>query len=300
MKKRKFLLFTLCVFISAICKSQDYKYIYYLDVNLVSVKKFKADIIGKGLKENGLFKLDCYAVVGSILLMTYHFKDSSLADLEGLCIGYHLNGKKEKQGNYVNGYEEGTWQEWDTLGQKVDSTIYKNGLPYINATYRYHKNGGLSYYTIKDSLQDTYQTYSYDENANLTGEVFFKGQKGVLKTYDKTGVQNDSLFTREEKEASFPGGEDSWRTYLRKNLNANTPVDNGAPSGKYTVIIKFIVTKDGSLADVLAETSKGYGMEKEAIRIIKNGPKWIPALQYGRKVNAYRRQPVTFLVEGGK
>ena len=116
----------------------------------------------------------------------------------------------------------------------------------------------------------------------------------------KDSADEIKVFDKVDIEASFPGGEDSWRTYLRKNLNANTPVDNGAPSGRYTVIIKFIVTKDGSLADVLAETSKGYGMEKEAIRIIKNGPKWIPALQYGRKVNAYRRQPVTFLVEGGK
>ena len=38
-------------------------------------------------------------------------------------------------------------------------------------------------------------------------------------------------------------------------------------------------------------------MEVEAIRVIMNGPKWVPATQYGYKVNAYRRQPVTFLVE---
>ncbi len=50
-------------------------------------------------------------------------------------------------------------------------------------------------------------------------------------------------------------------------------------------------------ADVQAETKHGSGMEEAAIKAIKGGPKWKPALQNGRNVNAYRRQPVTFIVE---
>lgn len=38
---------------------------------------------------------------------------------------------------------------------------------------------------------------------------------------------------------------------------------------------------------------KGTALAKVAVRIIKNSPKWNPASQYGRKVNAYRIQPVT-------
>jgi len=38
-------------------------------------------------------------------------------------------------------------------------------------------------------------------------------------------------------------------------------------------------------------------MEEQAINCIKKGPKWKPALQNGRNVNAYRRQPVTYVVE---
>ena len=105
------------------------------------------------------------------------------------------------------------------------------------------------------------------------------------------------MFTREENEATFPGGDAGWRQYLQKNLNASVAVDNRAPAGKYKAVVKFIVTKDGTLKDIYAETYHGYGIEQEVIRIIKNGPKWIPAVQYGRNVNAYRRQPVTFLVE---
>ncbi|MFM6923999.1 MAG: energy transducer TonB, partial [Ferruginibacter sp.] len=83
----------------------------------------------------------------------------------------------------------------------------------------------------------------------------------------------------------------------RKNLNADVPVDHDSPSGKYTTVIKFVVSRDGTLSDIAAETNLGYGMEEEVLRIIKRSGRWIPAEQNHRKVNAYRRQPVTFVVE---
>ena len=45
-------------------------------------------------------------------------------------------------------------------------------------------------------------------------------------------------------------------------------------------------------------TNHGYGMEEEAMRVIKKGPKWTPAVQNGRSVKAYRKQPITFQVLG--
>jgi GldM C-terminal domain len=105
------------------------------------------------------------------------------------------------------------------------------------------------------------------------------------------------IFTKVDVEAAFPGGNDAWRNYLVRNLKAEVPVDNGAPAGKFTVIVKFIISKDGSVSDVAPETNLGYGMEAEVVRIIKKSGSWIPASQNNRTVNAYRRQPVTFLVE---
>lgn len=111
-------------------------------------------------------------------------------------------------------------------------------------------------------------------------------------------VDDNQIFTKVEKEAEFPGGTAAWARYLQKNLDPNAPVDNGAPEGTYTVIVQFVVSKDGSISDVQPLTNLGYGMEQEAVKIIKEGPKWQPALQNGRNVNAYRRQPITFVVEG--
>ncbi|HMT75582.1 MAG TPA: energy transducer TonB, partial [Chitinophagaceae bacterium] len=84
--------------------------------------------------------------------------------------------------------------------------------------------------------------------------------------------------------------------YLEKSLNTTVPVDNGAPAGKYTVILQFIVDKQGQPYDIRSLTNHGYGMEEEVMRVIKKGPNWTPAIQNGRPVKAYKKQPVTFLV----
>jgi len=121
--------------------------------------------------------------------------------------------------------------------------------------------------------------------------------KGTQVVEVKKDDDENKIFTKVEVEAAFPGGEEAWRNYLRKTLNNNTPVDYGAPGGKYTVVVKFIVSKDGSLSDINCENDPGFGMCEEAIRVIKKTKNWTPAIQNGRNVNAYRRQPITWLVE---
>jgi periplasmic protein TonB len=111
-------------------------------------------------------------------------------------------------------------------------------------------------------------------------------------------VDDNQVFTKVEVDAEFPGGMGAWAKFLQKNLDADIPVNNGAPVGTYRVIIRFIVGKDGSASDIQPETSFGYGMEEEAMRAIRKAPKWTPAIQNGRNVNAYKRQPITFVVSG--
>ncbi|MDP9230035.1 MAG: energy transducer TonB [Bacteroidota bacterium] len=106
----------------------------------------------------------------------------------------------------------------------------------------------------------------------------------------------NQIFTKVEVEASFPGGEGAWRKYLERSLSTFNPGENGAAEGTYTVHVKFIVDKLGNISDVTALTNHGFGMEDEAVKVIKKGPKWVPALQNGRHVNAYRTQPITFIV----
>ena len=53
---------------------------------------------------------------------------------------------------------------------------------------------------------------------------------------------------------------------------------------------------DGSIEDDKIEKKGRMELDEIAWDIIQDSPKWIPAVQYNRKVNAYRRQPITFAV----
>lgn len=108
------------------------------------------------------------------------------------------------------------------------------------------------------------------------------------------------IFERVEQEASFPGGDKAWIKFLRENLDPEVPVRRKAKGGQYTVVVQFIVGKDGKLSDIKALSQNGFGMEEEVIRVIKLSPDWEPARQNNRIVKAYRRQPITFFVEEEK
>lgn len=117
---------------------------------------------------------------------------------------------------------------------------------------------------------------------------------GIIET--KKNDDNE-IVTLVQIEAEFPGGSSAWRRYLEKNLDAGLPIENGAAPGIYTVVVKFVVSKDGAISNIQCENDPGYGLCEEAIRIIKKSPNWKPAMNNGYFVNAYRRQPVSFLVE---
>jgi len=103
----------------------------------------------------------------------------------------------------------------------------------------------------------------------------------------------DKEFTSVQVEAKFPG---DWNKYLERNLNAQTPADNGAAPGRYTVTVSFLVSKDGTISEVQALNDPGYGCGTEAVRVIKKGPKWQPAIQNGRNVIYRQKQNITFEV----
>ena len=146
----------------------------------------------------------------------------------------------------------------------------------------------------EDQVISTKTVESEIKTKIVQGFVDDKGSK-ILEV--PKADKEEQPFGKVEIEATFPGGALAWARYLQKNLHPDTPSYNGAPNGIYQVIVKFIVSKEGIVSDVQAESKHGYGMEEEAVKVITRGPKWTPALQNGRYVNAYRRQPVTFIVE---
>jgi protein TonB len=120
-----------------------------------------------------------------------------------------------------------------------------------------------------------------------TGQV--EAPKVQAEDYDKE-------FKTVQIEAKFPGGPGAWQKYLERNLNSNVPVDNGAPPGNYTVVVSFLVDKGGNISEVQALNDPGYGTASEAVRVIKKGPAWTPAVQNGRNVIYRQKQSITFQV----
>jgi periplasmic protein TonB len=105
----------------------------------------------------------------------------------------------------------------------------------------------------------------------------------------------DKVFTKVEVAASFPGGLDGWRRYLERNLQYPESAQENGTQG--VVRVQMVVDKDGNITEVQALNNPGDGLAEEAMRVIKKGPKWVPAEQNGRKVTYRFVQNVTFQLQ---
>lgn len=101
----------------------------------------------------------------------------------------------------------------------------------------------------------------------------------------------DKVFTKVEIEAQFPGGPQAWTRYVTRAIQSQ--IDEFTDADYGTCVVRFIVDKTGTVSDVQATTMKGSKLAEIAVNAIRKGPKWTPAQQNGRFVNAYRLQPVT-------
>ena len=122
------------------------------------------------------------------------------------------------------------------------------------------------------------------------------GGNGVPSNPPHQDAPEETQFTSVQIPAAFPGGTEGWSRYLQRNLNQDIPLQEGAPAGKYSVVVSFTVSAGGSISDVIAENDPGFGTALEAIRVIKKGPQWNPANQNGRAVACKHKQLITFVV----
>ncbi|MGC4103363.1 N-acetylmuramoyl-L-alanine amidase [Ferruginibacter sp.] len=139
-----------------------------------------------------------------------------------------------------------------------------------------------------------------EEQVQKTGdikEVTVTGYQRKADPLKEVTVVGYPIFTKTEIEPEYPGGSAAWKDFMVKNLNPAVPVDEGWKAGTYTVIVQFVVHTDGAVSDVTTTNYKGSKTAQHCIDLIKKSANWIPAMQNGRKVNAYRKQPITFVIE---
>jgi TonB family protein len=99
-------------------------------------------------------------------------------------------------------------------------------------------------------------------------------------------------FAKNEVVAQFPGGEKAWNKYLGDNLKIPKELENRNIKG--AVILKFTIAPTGQIETVEIIKSLNPLLDEEAIRVIRKSPRWKPAKQNGKKVQATITQPITF------
>lgn len=133
-----------------------------------------------------------------------------------------------------------------------------------------------------------------------------KGRNGVVEITTKPDgnveekivvgkPSNSIVFQQAEEEARFPGGEQAWIKYISRVINNH--IDTLQKAGKTgTCVVQFIVDRNGDVSEVQALTMKDTRFARVVVDAVKNGPKWVPAMQNGNVVTSYRKQPVTFQI----
>jgi periplasmic protein TonB len=133
------------------------------------------------------------------------------------------------------------------------------------------------------------------KDEGITAPPVSDAGKGVVEA-PKDNEDYDKTFTKVEIESDFPGGTAAWLRYLNKNLRYPDDAVNNEIQG--TVVVQFIVDKEGNVSDVNAISGPDNGgLREEAVRVIKKSGKWTPAVQNGRQVKSYKKQPIVFRLE---
>jgi antitoxin component YwqK of YwqJK toxin-antitoxin module len=222
----------------------------------------------------------------------------------GLMLRYYQNGGLKDSTIFNNyGYALTLYEFYENGNSKKVRDTIKGGWTTFRA---YFPNGNLKDSSFNGKKIEDYYYSKFYETGNLDTLICFNKDSNslVINTFDKIGnptskkrmSDSDLVFTSIQIIASFPGGPSAWKKYLEQNLQGDLPWRNGAPKGRYTVIVSFLVEKDGSISEVKTENNPGFGTSEESIRVVCKGPKWKPAMQNGRTVKYRARQSITFLV----
>ena len=146
---------------------------------------------------------------------------------------------------------------------------------------------------MEDKKIDVINQEGIKDEGIATPPVVDEG-KGVVEA-PKVEDEN-KIFEKVEIEASVDPRQ--WRRHLESQLQRyiEDAASQGMNPGQYTVQVRFLVERDGSITDVKSLSDPGYGLGKGAEEVVKRGPKWAPGEQNGRKVRSYHTQPITFVV----
>ena len=108
-----------------------------------------------------------------------------------------------------------------------------------------------------------------------------------------SNAAKESVYDQVEVKPEFPGGMPALVKYLQENIKYPSAALEEKAQGK--AFVRFVVEKDGSITntEIIKSTGNIY-LDKEALRVASNMPKWKPGMQQGKPVRVFFMLPVSF------
>lgn len=106
-------------------------------------------------------------------------------------------------------------------------------------------------------------------------------------------VDEDTIYEVVDQEPKFVGGDAALMNYLKTSLKYPELAHQMGIGGM--VYVGFIVNTDGSISGVTSQNEVNKDLQKEAERVVKAMPKWIPGEQAGKKVRVRYTVPINFV-----
>lgn len=103
---------------------------------------------------------------------------------------------------------------------------------------------------------------------------------------------DDKIFDVVENQQSFPGGMGELMSWLGENIHYPEVAEKNGIQGR--VVVSFVIEKDGSITNVLVVRGVDPSLDKEAVRVTRAMPNWIPGTQNGELVRVKYNLPITF------
>ena len=150
--------------------------------------------------------------------------------------------------------------------------------------------------TSQEELQETTTAIgasTFDQGTDDLNVV--REHKDEIIVEEKHPEEENKVFEAVEQMPTFPGGDAELMKYLQKNLNYPTLAAENGIQG--TVLLQFVVMKDGSIGEVKVIRSKDPALDKAAVRVVKGMPKFIPGRMNGQAVNVWFTLPIRFKLQ---
>jgi len=146
---------------------------------------------------------------------------------------------------------------------------------------------------IVDDDVDIDDDFDFDMEATKDTEYDFTSMLGD----DDENIDEDEVFYIVEDMPTFNGGDPAteFRKYIAANLDYPEIAAENGISGR--VIVQFAVNKVGAVVDAVIVRSVDPALDKEAVRVVMNSPKWAPGKQRGKAVKVLFTFPINFVLQ---